>query len=162
VRFEPTNEVLPIVFYLLHALWDFVNKEVSSGKLKLTFVTSRIFLMNSDTAFIGFSRSEASETMLANESSKMAVSWARFRFGGTPPCVSSLGVSARGSSICLEGVSPCLSPLRCVSPLGGVSARVSSTGLGGAPPCVSPWGSVSCGVFPLGGVPAMGSSTGLE
>jgi len=29
VRFEPTNEVLPIVFYLLHALCDFVNKEVS-------------------------------------------------------------------------------------------------------------------------------------
>jgi len=53
VRFEPTNEVLPIIFYLLHALWDFVNKEVSSGKLKPTFATSRIFLMNSDKAFIG-------------------------------------------------------------------------------------------------------------
>ena len=82
VRFEPTNEVLPIVFYLLHVLWDFVNKEVLSGKMKLTFATSRI---SSDTAFIGFSRSEASEAMLANVSSKMAVSRARCPLEGVPP-----------------------------------------------------------------------------
>ena len=35
VKFESVNETLPIVFYLLHTLWDFVNKEVSSGKLNL-------------------------------------------------------------------------------------------------------------------------------
>jgi len=45
--------------------------------------------MNSDTVFIGFSRSEASEMMLANVSSKMAV--AGTSLGGRPSLYLSLG-----------------------------------------------------------------------
>jgi len=61
--------------------------------------------MNSDTAFIGFSRSEASEMMLANVSSKMAVSRACRPLEGVPPCISPLGGAgalARDSSTGLE------------------------------------------------------------
>jgi len=145
VRFEPTKEVPPIVFYLLYALWDFVNKEVSSGKLKPTFATSRIFWINSDTAFIGPSKSEASKMMLVNVGSKMAVSRACCPLEGVPPCISPLGcvspLAASGSSTGLEA--PCISP-GCVSC------------------CVSPLGCVSCCIFPLEGVPTGGSSTGVE
>ena len=111
VKFEPTSEVLPIAFYLLHALWDFVNGEVSSGKLKPTFVTSRIFLMQSDTTFIGFRISDASAMMLVKSSAKMAVSRARWSLEGDPlgrscSCVPpSEGVPAEGSSAGLEGAS---------------------------------------------------------
>ena len=82
MKFEPTSEVLPIVFYLLHALWDFVNEDVSSGELKPTFVTSRITLMQSDMAFIGFSTSVASAIMLAKLSTKIAASRARWSLEG--------------------------------------------------------------------------------
>jgi len=59
--------------------------------------------MNSDTAFIGFSRSEASEMMLVNVSSKMAVSRARCPLEGVPPRIPPLGGAlARDSSTGLE------------------------------------------------------------
>ena len=75
VKFEPINEVLPIVFYLLHALWDFVNRGLDLiRQVELTFATWRIFLMPSDTTFRGFSTSDPSAIMLAKSRSRMDAS----------------------------------------------------------------------------------------
>ena len=70
-----------------------MNKEVLSGKMKPTFVTSRVFLMQSDTNFIGCSTPDAPAMVLIKSSTKMALSGAMESDGIIPLAARALAES---------------------------------------------------------------------